>query len=304
MKILVTGGTAFVSAYLAQHYVTLGHEVYVLNRGTKTQIEGVHLLKFDRHESFDLSHYNFDTVIDVTAYTGEDVMLLLQALNLECLKNYILISSSAVYGQDDKQPFSENLTPKPNRIWKDYGIHKIAAEKALQDGFRHYYIIRPPYLYGPGNNVYREAFVFDCALMDRPFYVPADGKMQLQFFYIKDLARMIDVLLQKQPKERIFNVGNDVSVSINEWVELCYEVCQKQVQLINVDPKINYRSYFPFYDYEYHLQTDLQNCYLREQTNLKDGLKSSLTWYLSHKGSVNQRPYLAFIKEQLENAND
>ena len=33
------------------------------------------------------------------------------------------------------------------------------------------YILRPSYLYGPMNNVYREAFVFDCALEDRNFYV-------------------------------------------------------------------------------------------------------------------------------------
>ena len=30
-KILVTGGTPFVSKYVAQYFVTAGYEVYVLN---------------------------------------------------------------------------------------------------------------------------------------------------------------------------------------------------------------------------------------------------------------------------------
>lgn len=31
-KILVTGGTVFVSKYIAEYYVKSGNEVYVLNR--------------------------------------------------------------------------------------------------------------------------------------------------------------------------------------------------------------------------------------------------------------------------------
>ena len=39
-KILVTGGTVFVSKYIAQYYVKKGYQVYVLNRNTKKQPEG------------------------------------------------------------------------------------------------------------------------------------------------------------------------------------------------------------------------------------------------------------------------
>lgn len=70
------------------------------------------------------------------------------------------------------------------------------------------YILRPPYLYGPMNNVYREAFVFDCALENRKFYLPQEGGMKLQFFHVEDLCRFIDILVEKQPEQHIFNVGN------------------------------------------------------------------------------------------------
>lgn len=43
-KILVTGGSVFVSKFVA-NYFKEKHEVYVLNRNTKPQLDGVHLTK-------------------------------------------------------------------------------------------------------------------------------------------------------------------------------------------------------------------------------------------------------------------
>ena len=47
-KILVTGGTTFVSKYTAKYFVEKDYDVYVLNRNTKEQVEGVTLLEGDR----------------------------------------------------------------------------------------------------------------------------------------------------------------------------------------------------------------------------------------------------------------
>ncbi len=38
-KILVTGGTAFVSKYVAEYFVNVGYEVHILNRNTKPQCQ-------------------------------------------------------------------------------------------------------------------------------------------------------------------------------------------------------------------------------------------------------------------------
>lgn len=37
MKILITGGTTFVSRYVAEHFVSKGDEVFVLNRNSRPQ---------------------------------------------------------------------------------------------------------------------------------------------------------------------------------------------------------------------------------------------------------------------------
>ena len=68
MKILVTGGTVFVSKFVAQYYVNKGWEVYVLNRGTNPQVESVHMIQADRHQLGEsLKGHHFDVVFDAPA---------------------------------------------------------------------------------------------------------------------------------------------------------------------------------------------------------------------------------------------
>ena len=105
MKVLVTGGTVFVSRYTAEYFVKKGHEVYVLNRNTRPQSEGVRLIECDRHNIGDrLKNIRFDLVIDVTSYNETDVKDLVNALG--GFGKYIMISSSAVYPETLPQPFT------------------------------------------------------------------------------------------------------------------------------------------------------------------------------------------------------
>jgi len=180
-----------------------------------------------------------------------------------------------------------------------YGTDKIAAEKALLERVKDAYILRPPYLYGPMNNVYREAFVFDCALADRKFYLPKDGDMKLQFFHVKDLCRLMEVIIKEKPEEHILNVGNAEAVSIKEWVTKCYESLGKKPTFVNVYEEIEQRNYFSFYNYEYYLDVSRQGEIFSETTTLEDGLKDAAEWYLEHNTEVNKKPYFEFIDENL-----
>ncbi len=292
-KILVTGGTVFVSRYIAEYYVEKGHDVYVLNRNSREQSKGVTLIQADRHNLGDaLRGYCFDIVID-TAYSADDVEKLLKALG--SWKDYILISSSAVYPEYAPQPFKEDTILGVNKYWGKYGTDKIEAETMLLKRNPNAYIVRPPYLYGPMNNVYREAFVFDCALADRKFYLPKDGEMKLQFFHIHDLCRFIDILLENRPEQHVFNVGNRSAVSIREWVELCYQVVGKNVEFVNVHKDIEQRNYFSFHDYEYYLDVSKQYKLMEDVKPLKEGLNEALEWYMNHSDKVNKKDFLDYI---------
>ena len=293
LKVLVTGGTVFVSRYIAEYYTLNGHDVYVLNRNTKEQPKGVTLIEADRHNLGDiLRGYHFDIVID-TAYTSNDVELLLDALGE--YGEYILINSSAVYPEYAPQPFDEDTPLSLNKYWGKYGTNKIEAEEALRKRSPNAYILRPPYLYGPMNNVYREAFVFDCALGERTFYLPRDGGMKLQFFHVHDLCRFIDVLLCTKPKQHIFNVGNKEAVTIREWVEICYNVLGKKAEFQNVYDDIEQRNYFSFYDYEYYLDVSKQYELMKDVKPLKEGLEEALKWYVNNLDKVNKKPFIDYI---------
>lgn len=215
MKILVTGGTVFASRYTAKYFSQKGNEVFVLNRGNHRQLPEVKHIKCDRRCLGDtLKSHSFDAVLDINAYNADDVKALTEGLrDFGC---YIMVSSSAVYPETLTQPFNEKQQCGKNSFWGDYGTNKIAAESCLSKRLPDSYIIRPPYLYGEMNNLYREAFVFDCAEGNRAFYVPKDGKMRLQFFDIEDMCRFMETLIEKKPAQKVFNVGNREAVSICE----------------------------------------------------------------------------------------
>lgn len=297
-KVLVTGGTVFVSRYVAEYYVHKNYDVYVLNRNTKVQSEGVTLIEADRKNLGNvLKDYHFDVVFDITAYNANDVDSLLDGLG--SFDDYILISSSSVYPEYCAQPFTENTPIGENKIWGKYGMGKVEAERALQARVPGAYILRPPYLYGPMNNVYREAFVFDCAIKERKFYIPKDGELKLQFFHVKDLCRFMDILIERHPEQKVYNVGNEDAVTIREWAEACYEVVGKRLEFVNVYQDLEQRNYFSFYDYDYYLDISKQKELMPTTEDLVNGLREALEWYLSHTDMVNRKPLIDFIDSNL-----
>lgn len=151
MKMLVTGGTVFVSRRIAEFFCTSGNEVFVLNRNTRAQVPGVRLIQADRHSLVpeSLSGYDFDAVIDVCAYREEDARILSSALGKNFSGEFIFISSSAVYPETNIQSFSENQQCGANSVWGDYGTNKILCEKYYSSVFPNTYIIRPPGLRPP-----------------------------------------------------------------------------------------------------------------------------------------------------------
>lgn len=298
MDILVTGGTVFAGRYAAEYFSRHGHNVYVLNRGNQEQSADVIHIRADRHDLGDvLKKYSFDAVLDITAYNAGDVNDLLDGLGE--FGKYILISSSAVYPETLEQPFREDQQCGPNSIWGAYGTDKIGAECALCSRFPGGYILRPPYLYGLMNNLYREAFVFECAEKGRPFYMPRDGRLPLQFFHIDDLCRFMELILNSSPEQHIFNTGNAATISAEEWVRLCYDAAGCVPEIRYVDGAHEQRSYFPFYDYAYELDVSRMNGIMPDTIPLADGLRGAYSWYVSNRDKVRRKPLIGYIDRYL-----
>lgn len=132
MKILIIGGTTFVSRFATEYLVSKGNAVTVTNRGSRPQVDGVTHINCDRTAFGDrLNGKRFDLILDITAYTEEHIKTLLESG--VTFGDYIFISSSAVYPETSPQPFIEKQSCGYNSVWGNYGMNKLKAERYLQE---------------------------------------------------------------------------------------------------------------------------------------------------------------------------
>lgn len=142
----------------------------------------------------------FDAVVDASCYGPEDCRALLAALPA-MPTTYVLLSSAAVYQRSTAPlPFAEASPAHGDEIWGPYGRDKAEAEAVLlcASAIPRPFVLRPPYIYGPGNNLDRERFVWARQLANEPIFVPGDGETLIQFVSIDDVARAIVGFLDSQ----------------------------------------------------------------------------------------------------------
>src|SRR5437899_2681539 len=187
MRVLVIGGTEFVSLHLVRALIRDGHEVVVLNRGRRRERlpAGVRTIVCDRtdHAALraTLAGERVDALVDVTyaPTTGADVEAALEALAGR-LGHALLVSTGRVYDHSLPIPYSED-TPR-GLYWGEYAKNKIDGEDVLMRWHR------PRGL--PGQNL-----VYDChavytttkvrsQLGIRPRYTLAAGLAQTFEWYL------------------------------------------------------------------------------------------------------------------------
>src|SRR2546426_131534 len=204
MRVLVIGGTEFVSLHLVRALIRDGHQVVVLNRGRRRERlpAGVRTIVCDRtdHAALraTLAGERVDALVDVTyaPTTGADVEAALEALAGR-LGHALLVSTGRVYDHSLPIPYSED-TPR-GLYWGEYAKNKIDGEDVLMRWHRArglpVTIVRPTHVYGPMNTRNNETFVFDRLVRGRPILVPGAGGWLRQFGHVEDLADAIAAML-------------------------------------------------------------------------------------------------------------
>ena len=72
--------------------------------------------------------------------------------------------------------------------------------------------LRPPFVYGPGNPFYREAFFWDRFRANRPVMLPSEGHRLMQFVYVNDLVEFaLKVMDLRNAVGHAFNAANPTS---------------------------------------------------------------------------------------------
>lgn len=245
MKVLVIGGTLFIGKPLVRRLQEAGHEVWVLHRRSEHDLgPEVGNLTADRNDPEAvvplLRRHRFDAVFDNVydwerGTTADQVLACARAVG--GVRRYVFMSSVAAYGEGLDRREEDELAPAdhPNA----YVRHKAESERGLLEYHQHQgfpaVTLRPPYIYGPGNAFYREAFFWDRMRDDRPIMLPNGGDRLMQFVYVHDLVdACLKCLDTPEAVGEAFNVAHPDPITQAQWVRLLGEAASTQVRMIDI----------------------------------------------------------------------
>lgn len=303
MKILVMGGNQFLGKALTEKLLAQKYEVFVLNRGSRKNLTEATHIKVDRDNYNELEeklkNFKFDIIVDISAYTGLQVKNFYQIMKGK-FKQYILISSASIYNNTKEFPASEASSIGENPIWGDYAKNKFLAEQEVLKMEEAYTIFRPFYIYGIGNNLDREQYIFSRIENKFPIYLPDEGENIIQFGYIDDLVdSIIYSFNNKKFYKEVFNISGDESISIKNFVDLCAKVQKKEVKIkyIKCDEKIKARDWFPFRNTDLYGSIEkIKLTGFKNKYSLETGLKKTYMYLKNNK--LLEKPNLNEIEKR------
>ena len=157
-KILIVGGSGFVSGTVARQALARGHQVWTITRGERAVPERVTALVADRHDhgafeqAIDGAGARWDAVIDCIAFTPEDILQDLKLFEARAGR-LVFVSTDFVYDPQQRRfPQSEEAEAY---VDNGYGQQKRLAELELLQytGALRWSIARPCHIYGPGSQL-------------------------------------------------------------------------------------------------------------------------------------------------------
>lgn len=304
MNCLVIGGTQFIGRILVAELLKTGHGVTVLHRKPKHSLgRRVGNIVADRNDpkavKAALAGKKFDVVFDHVydwerGTTAAHVEGTARAVDGN-LQRYVFVSSVAAYG--DGLNHHEGDALAADDAAELYVRNKAMSERAL---FRlHQRIglpvvtLRPPFIYGPHNPFYREAYFWDRLRAGRSIILPGDGRRLMQFVYVKDLvAASLKVMDEPNAAGHAFNIANPRPLSQMELVETLAKVCHKPAKFVRVPrefiaraggnpmgPKLYFGVYLDVPPIT-QITAKAQRVLKFKPTDFEEGLKETYQWYL------------------------
>jgi UDP-glucose 4-epimerase len=132
-------------------------------------------------------------------------------------KRFVFASSSSVYGQAERLPTHESVTPRP---FSPYGCTKLAAEQLCQLYHDNYGVqavsLRYFSVYGPRQRP-DMAFSIFCRgiLCDEPVRLFGDGAQTRDFTFVRDVVTATRSAAIAPGAGRVFNIGGGSQVRLD-----------------------------------------------------------------------------------------
>lgn len=314
MKVLVTGAAGFIGYHLSKSLIKDDYKVLGIDNinnyyDQKLKVDRINKLRNNKNfifEKIDISKresleeivnsFKPNKVVNLAAQAGVRYSIenpyaymesnLIGFLNIielcrhNDVEGLIYASSSSVYGGNTKIPFSVD-----DRV--DNPISLYAASKKsnelIANSYSHLYGLHTTGLrfftvYGPWGRPDMALFIFIKKIIaGDPIPVFNNGKMKRDFTFIDDIISGIRLSLDKNYKCEVFNLGNHKSENLMDVVSLIEKNLSKKA-------KINYLPMQPgdvpesFAD----IIKSKQRLGYQPSTNIKEGLKILIDWYLEY----------------------
>lgn len=215
---------------------------------------------------------------------------ILEACRHYPVKYLLYASSSSVYGNNEKVPFSEDDNV-------DHPVSLYAATKKsnelMASIYSHLYGIKATGLrfftvYGPWGRPDMAIWKFTEAMLnENPIQVYAEGMLLRDFTYVDDIVNGMIAILKKQKSETppvLMNIGNHNPITITSLISELEDVLRKK-------PFIEYLPMQPGDVKMTHADINRINtyCNFKPETELKKGLTKFCDWYFGYTAMVRHK---------------
>lgn len=294
MRVLVIGGSGFLSSAVVAEMIGAGHDVTVFTRGERPLPPGVVSITGDRkdHAAFPL-HFEgrpFDAVVDCICYTPEDARSAVRAFQGR-VGHFLMISTDFVYGPRRRLPMDEDT---PALAESQYGRDKAACEETFlaacrDEGFPAT-ILRPPHIMGAGGHLGtgslqgRDPMLLDRMQQGEPIILIEGGSLLIQPVVHRDIGQACAAALARaQTHGRAYNVaGPDWATTRDYYALIAATLGIEEVEFLSLPATLFAAAYperVPFTHHRvYSVERLAQDTGYRPQTSLRHAVFEMIDW--------------------------
>ena len=322
-KVVVTGCSGFIGFHLTNSLLDSDHMVIgidSLNNAYDVKLKEKRLDELNKKENFlflnnnlseqnsldEVKKHELKTFYHLAARAGvrqsfldpnsyiEDNTLATANISNFCkemsVKDLILASTSSIYGDSGENLMVEEKDEKikPPSV---YASTKLSGESLskiiLEDANTNLIISRFFTVYGPFGRPDMSILRFIHWIINgEKVQVFGDGEQRRSFTYVQDV---VDALLKMSglEKSHTFNVGSNMTVSLNDVIKLIEEYSGKSANIENLeraykDPDV--------------VRPDLENIKKiigwEPTTKIEEGVEKTVAWYKKNEGYLKDLVYL------------
>jgi len=217
------------------------------------------------------------------AYMDSNLVGFLNILEL-CRQNktegFIYASSSSVYGENKKIPFSiQDRVDKPISL---YAASKKANE-LIAHSYSHLYGIHTTGLrfftvYGPWGRPDMAYYIFTKKILNgEPISVFNNGNMKRDFTFIDDIILGTKAAIEKNYSFEIFNLGNNKSVNLLDFIKTIENKLNKKA-IINFQPMQSGDVKETYAD----ISESEEKLGFKPKISINEGIPKFIKWYKSY----------------------